>query len=238
MVNLDPIWNRARADLVIATEHGESDQFLWEHSVRVARNASMIAKLPAARDLPVDTAALLAAALYHEAGWVVRCREGQVKRIEILTRTHHDAHREQSASFLETSLENILSSASLERASTAVRTMNDREIGSVEGRLLTEAENLEEFGVLSLWPMVRRGAVEGKGVQAVLDTWRRRTEYHFWTARLNDSFHFPEVRDLARRRLEGFERFMRELEAQHNSLDLQEIDALFSARPLEVPAPR
>jgi hypothetical protein len=89
-----------------------------------------------------------------------------------------------------------------------------------------------------LWSAIRRGAVDGKGVQAVLDTWRRKKEYQFWTARLNDSFRFEPVRELARRRLEKFERLLEELGDQHAAVD---VAALLSVRrddPVQSPSLR
>jgi len=219
MVRLDPIWSRARADLVTPTAQGEVDLFLWEHSVRVSQSALQISKLPILRSQSPDDAAIVAAGLYHDAGWVVRLKDGEIERSEILVRSCPDTHREQGAAMMESALAGLLPSDSLERASQAIRTLNARDIESVEGRVVTEAENLDEFGILSLWTAIRRGALEGKGWQAVIDTWRRRKEYHFWTARLNDSFRFGKVRELAKERLASVERFMEDLEAQHQCRD-------------------
>lgn len=222
MVSLEPIWNRARLDLVLSGEHGEPDVYLWEHSVRVAQSALRIAQLPGVAAQSPDHAAVVAAGLYHEAGWVVRYAQGEVQRLEILTRPPTDNHRDQAVHFMQERLRDLLSAESLERASIAVRTLNDREVPNLEGRIVTEADNLDEFGVIALWPAVRRGALEGKGVRAIIDTWKRRKEYQFWSARLNDSFHFPEVREIARARLERLERFMADLEEQQQGADIVE----------------
>lgn len=216
----DRIWNRARADLVVTTELGDEDLFLWEHSARVARNAQQIAKLPAVQALSPDEGAILGAALYHEAGWIARFKEGAIRRDEILMRPLSDADREQGSLILERSLSKLLPRDSLTRAVQAVRLFNERVIESIEGQVITEADNLDEFGVLSLWATVRRGVVDGKAVQAAIDTWRRRKEYRFWEARLKDAFRFDEVRRVATKRLEKLERLMQELEEQHEGADI------------------
>ena len=221
MVPLDPIWNAARADLVIATESGDPDLFLWEHSVRVARSAQQIAALPVVRKQAPDESAVVAAALYHDAGWAVRWREGTAKRTEILVRPTPEPHREQGASMMEQSLAEVITADSLERASSAIRTINDYEIPTIEGQIVTEAENLEEFGLISLWTAVRRGMLDGKGVETVIETWRRRKEYRFWEAFLADSFRFDRVREIGKERLAKLERMMEELEEQQQGLDLQ-----------------
>lgn len=220
MASLEPIWNRARVDLSLTTETGDPDVFLWEHSARVGQYALQIAQIPDIKANGPDMSSVLAAALYHDAGWAVRVRAGEAKRLEILVRPNPENHREQGALLMETSLEGLLSRESLERASRAIRTLNDRVIPLLEGRIVSDAENLDEFGVLSFWPAVRRGALEGKGIKTVIDTWRRRQEYHFWTARLGDSFRFASVREIARARLAKLERAMEELEQQHLGADI------------------
>ncbi len=219
-MELDAIRQRARADLVVMTDQGDLDVFLWEHSVRVARSAEQIARLPEVAPKGVDEAALVAAALYHDAGWVVACREGRVDRRDILLSPLPDSSWGQAASLLEARLAPILQPSSLRRAAIAVREMGKRKPESIEGRILLEANNLDEFGVTALWPAIRRGLIDGKGVQAVIDSWRRKKEYQFWSARVKDSFRFPAVRKQAERRLKRLERFMRELEEQQQGLDL------------------
>ena len=176
MTELDSIWNHAHADHVILTDQGEEDVFLWEHAVRVGQTALLIAELPVVRSQAPDEVALLAAALYHDAGWVARWKAGEVLRVEILARPPTETHREQSATFMEESLAKVLPAASLKRAGAAIRALSDRRIEPIEGQIVAEAENLDEFGLLSFWPTIRRGVLDGKGVQAVVETWHRRKE--------------------------------------------------------------
>jgi hypothetical protein len=219
-MDLEAIWRRARADLVMTTSRGDSDVFLWEHSSRVAKSAQSIAELPEVRVASPDPLAVVAAALYHDAGWVTRWKNGEIERTEVLLATVTEATREQGALMLERSLAGHLPQESLTRASRAVRLLSERELDSIDAQVVAEAENLEEFGVLSLWQAVRRGTREGKGVRAVLDTWRRKREYQFWSARLSDSFRFDSVRELAAERLSRLERLMEELEDQQLGRDV------------------
>ncbi|MBI4718789.1 MAG: hypothetical protein HY763_13360 [Planctomycetes bacterium] len=230
----DPIWTRARSDLVIVTAEGEEDVFLWEHSARLARSALVIAALAGVREQTPDALAILAAGLYHDAGWTLRFQEGAVSRGEILSRPLSAAHREPGVRLMEQALFGLVPPPSLERAAKAIRSLHDRALLTVEGRVLGDAENLEEFGLLSLWPAIRRGTHDGKGVQAVIDQWDRRREYQFWNARINEGFHFTQVRDVARRRLESYQRAIEELRHQHQGDDLAATPAgTNSARSLE-----
>lgn len=220
MANLDAIWARARDDLVIACAQGDEDLFLWEHSVRVARNAQLITRLPDVSDDSLSETVIVVAALYHDAGWAVRFRDGEVQRCDILVRPAPETHPDQGAMLMESSLAKLVSAEVVGRAANVIRSLKRRDAATLEARIVADADNLDEFGALALWPNIRRGALDGRGVQAALDTWRRRKEYQFWTARLNDSFHFGAVREFAQKRLEAYEKFMEALEIQHLGKDL------------------
>ncbi|HNQ21571.1 MAG TPA: HDOD domain-containing protein [Phycisphaerae bacterium] len=237
MVQADAIWNRARADLIIVDERGQQDSYLWEHAQRVARCAQLVARLPEVRKQNPDDAAVLAAALYHDAGWVMRLRESSVARAQILNRAGSEAHRSLGAQLMEKQLEGLLPAESLRRASRAIRSLNERQIDTIEGQIVTDAENLNEVGLLSLWPIIRRGAEEGKDIESVLRTWQRQKEFRFWDARLKDAFRFDAVRRLAERRLERFGHFMQELEEQHASADLRLLIEERTPRPADTPTP-
>jgi hypothetical protein len=122
---------------------------------------------------------------------------------------------------LEKSLAKLLPRPTLLRAADAVLALADRQATIIETRIVSDANHLDEFGMLSLWTSIRRGALEGKAVQSTLETWRRRQEYRFWEARLADSFYFAAVRAAADRRLVMFEQFMGVLEAEAGAEDIQ-----------------
>jgi hypothetical protein len=230
-MDLDAIWKRARSDLTITTKHGDPDVFLWEHSSRVARVAQRIAQLPEVRSHDPDELAVVAAALYHDAGWAIRSRAGEIDRTEVLLGPTTDTAGEQAAALMEQGLSGMIPPGSLERATRAIHEMAEREPGSIEAQVIVEANNLEEFGLLMLWPSIRRGMVDGKGIQAVIESWRRKKEYQFWNARLRDSFRFAPVRAVAERRLERLEQFMLVLEEQHQGADIDGVEALRPAVP-------
>ena len=216
----DVIWSRARADLVVSTDRGDEDVFLWEHSSRVAQNVRQIIKLPSVHSAVPDEAAVVAAALYHEAGWIARLSRGEINRLDLLVQNVREDHGEEGASLLERSLAKLLPSDSIARASHALRTMADNDSTCIEAQVLRDADHLDEFGIISLWTTVRRGLIDGKGVQAAIDTWRRRKEYRFWDARLKDSFRFPAVQTIARRRLAELDLMMQEFDRQQQSADI------------------
>lgn len=210
----DALWRRARSDLVLRTDRGDDDVFLWEHSARVAKTSLRIVTLPEVRAVSPDETVLAAAALYHDAGWISRVHDREIAREDVLITSVPPTHYEQSALVLQKSLSKLLAREVLRRAGACVCALADRDTDSVEAQIVAEADCLDEFGMPSLWSTIRRGVAEGKAVQAAVETWRRRREYHFWEARLNDSFRFPSVRAIAEQRLAHFERVMEVLETQ------------------------
>lgn len=226
MSELDRVWQQARSDLMVATVTGDPDLFLWEHASRIARAACAMARLECVQKLHPDLSAVTAAALYHDAGWVARFQSGEIDRCEILVRPPSETHRDQGVLMMEKGLANLLPREAIRRASIAIRSMSRRATDSVEARIVSDADNLDEFGPLALWPSIRRGLLDGKGIQAVIDTWQRRKEYHFWSARLNDSFHFEPVRKIAEKRLAIYERIMQEVECH---LEVSDLDSAVDA---------
>jgi len=219
----EAIRNQARDDLMIPTEEGTLDVFLWEHSIRVARYAGNIVRLPEVRAASPDENAVLATALYHDAGWSVGLQNEEFHRDDILIGSQPDSHFERGAQLMEESLGDLLSEESLARASRAIRVLKDHRTDSIEAHVVSDADNLDEFGIVSLWLTVRRGLCDGKGVEAAVGTWRRKSEYHFWEARLRDSFRFAPVRELAAKRLDSLGQLMGELEDQHRALDVESL---------------
>lgn len=221
-MGLEAIWKRARADLTLTTPQGGQDVFLWEHTVRVARSAEYICRIPEVRVRTPDEVAVTAAALYHDAGWVVRLRAGEIERHEILLGPAPESVGTEGVGMMERSLKDLIPPETLDRAGAAIRARNDRRTEQIEAQIIAEADNLEEFGLMFLWPAIRRGAFDGKGVQSILDTWRRRKEYQFWTARMTDSFRFETTRNLAVARLARLETFMTDLLIQQEVQDLRQ----------------
>lgn len=216
----DAISKRARDDLTIITEQGEPDVFLWEHCSRVARYARWVVRQPEVRALSPDEPAVIAGALYHDAGWIVRLQEKEIRREHVLISPMSERHFELGAAFLERRLENALPPETIRRAAQAVRALQARRVESIDGQVIAEADSLDEAGLVSLWRRIRRATLEGKGIQAELEMWKRKSEFGFWEAWLNNVFRFPVVRRAAVERLKRTERFLHELSLEHEAKDL------------------
>lgn len=212
----------ARADLVLVAEYGHHDQFLWEHAKHIAQSAQYISKLNLVRDYVPDDVTILAASFYLEAGWVARHQQGQIEISDIRIGQLNEAGRELGIVLMEKSLSKLVDSESLRKTRLVIQTISRKPPETIEGQIIRDAINLNDFGYIPLWLSIRRVIHEGKGIQAVIDTWKRKKEYHFWNARLRDAFIFQPVRKVAEDRFKKFERFMDELETQHTSVDLMD----------------
>lgn len=219
---LDAVHAKARGFLVMRNERGEEfDLFLWEYALRVAKTGQLIAELPDVRRMHPSEVVIAASALFHESGWMARIREGRASRFDVLNPRLGADVRQVSAQCLEDQLADVLDRRTLEAASAAVRTMHERRATSVEARIVSDARNLCEFGVLGRWSSMRRHMVDGRGLDLMLRRWHTEQDFRYWEGRLADSFHFESVRSLAERRLRGLERLMSDVQMEHNADDLR-----------------
>ena len=229
-----PIRERAGDDLVLRLEDGRTDVVVWEHTVRVVDLVERILALPDVPARHVDRTALSAAAYYHDAGWVIQYKQGQIKTWEIRSRPTSDLQRELAADWMQDRLNNLLEPASLRIATQAVRQCNQRRTMLLEAQILNEAESLDEIGPLALWQQARRFAGEGKGLQDAIEMWNRQKEYRFWEARIKECFRFEQTRRLAHERLGMMVKCFAALAEHRNAEDL---DRTLNALPRR-PQPR
>lgn len=102
----------------------------------------------------------------------------------------------------------------LDRAAGILRDLPRKSPESAEARLLADAVNLEDFGLLGL---VLSAMHIGRGnapLSQVIDAFHKRTAYGYWDVRLKDGFHHRHVRELARQRLEEARKAVAGLEAE------------------------
>ena len=71
-----------------------------------------------------------------------------------------------------------------------------------DAKLLADAVNLDDYGVIGLSLQTIQLARQGDGVAQLVDGLDKREQYGYWEARLKDGFHYEVVRQIAQRRLE------------------------------------
>jgi len=220
------IWDRAKSALTLSRPDGRADLFLWEQAVRIARSALTICDVAVSGESEPDRAAIVAAALFHNAAWVGYVRREVVAPEKVLLLPLKEDHYALSAQIMESTLHGELEVESFARALEAVQSLGHRSAECVEAHVVSDAVQLEEFSLSSLWPTIRRGVFEAQSIRSVIERWRRRSEYHFWSARLEESFHFDEVRKLASARLERLGRVIADLEREQQCDDAMTNDPM------------
>lgn len=227
MVDLDQVAHIARELLVITDHANRQDLWLWEHSERVSRVATMLASLPEVAGTPPNRTALAIAGYFHDAGWAIQVREGKVDRWQVLSRPTNELQRELGATAVVECVLDLAAPETLECAVQAIRNANNRNTAQVEAQLIAEAENLDEIGVLYVLRQFRQYQAEGRPLDQLITTWKTQLEYQYWEARVNDTLRFETTRRLARERLSGVASMMKMVLRTMTADDLREtIDSL------------
>jgi len=118
-----------------------------------------------------------------------------------MARTNLKDRSEQAAELLVSMLDDV-DEALLDRATRLLHEMPHRSPVPEEAKLLADALNLEDFGVIGLMDQMIQLARQGDGVAQLADGIDKREQYGYWEARLKDGFHFELVRQIATRRLD------------------------------------
>ncbi|MBI4578097.1 MAG: HD domain-containing protein [Planctomycetes bacterium] len=223
-MNLD-LLKRAEVDLSLGLSSSPLDKLVWEHSVRVTRTATAIAGLTELADRAIDRRALTAAALYHDAGWVLQFRAGEAIPRDLLLRPTCEVQRELAAAWIADHLRDDVPPRSLGVASNAIRYCNDRQTHLIEAQILAEAENLDEIGPQAILLMIRRQMADGRTLADLVRLWQRQEEYHYWQARIKEGLRFDAVRRIATQRWQALRRFMDDLAVCVNFEDLAGLES-------------
>jgi hypothetical protein len=89
----------------------------------------------------------------------------------------------------------------LDRATRVLQEMPHRSPMLDEAKLLADAVNIDDLGVIGVVLQAIQLARQGEGVTQLAAGCDKREQYGYWEARLKDGFHFEAVRQIAVRRL-------------------------------------
>ena len=200
-----------------------NDIWLWEHAQRVMKLARALALLPEAREIGADQPdqdGVTLAALFADAGWAKQVRGGEIDHWQMLCRPTNDTQRELAVRALIEEAAGHVPDRLIEVAAGAIRECNNRYTKLAEARILSEAENLDEIGILYVLRQHRQFQAEGLPLDQLVINWGRHLEYRYWDARINDCLRWEAARQIARERLRAVEQFMEALTRDRGALDL------------------
>lgn len=119
-----------------------------------------------------------------------------------LGRTNLKDRAEQAAELLVSLFQDEVDETLLDRATRVLHEMPHRSPVPDESKLLADAVNLEDFGIIGLLAQMIQLTRGGDGIVQLAEGAEKREQYGYWEARLKDGFHFEPVRQMARRRLD------------------------------------
>jgi HD superfamily phosphodiesterase len=206
---IQTLWSRAALDM--RGTAGNVDSVVWEHSVRVAHLTETIMAMPEVAHHVIDRIALTAAALYHDAGWLLDLREGRVTQEAMLLKRTTDEQRERAAAWMMTCLADVLEPGRLRLAARIITECNDRSTHLLEAQILADAENLDHVGPQAVWFMVRRQLAEHRSLDQMIANWQQQSQYGYWPLWIKESLRFPSAQRMAEERWKAMDRFMEDV---------------------------
>ena len=130
-------------------------------------------------------------------------RQNVVPAVGKLGRTNLKERAEQAAEMLVSQLGDSIEESLLDRATRLLQELPHRSPMLDEAKLLADAVNLEDFGMIGIIQQTVQLTRQGDGLMQVAEGAEKRDQYGYWDARLKDGFHFEPVRRMALHRLEN-----------------------------------
>lgn len=216
--------------LTAPAQDARSNSRLWDQAKRLLRIAGIICELPELTepDLPIDRLAL--------SGAVYFCRADLVETEtckNLKTKSSPEPNRldstKISAGIAAEKLHGQLSEQKINKISMIILESGNRLTTLNEAKILSDAQNLDDMGIVGLFSQLRNSSLLGQGPSDVLRSWKKKIDYGYFQARLEDSFHFESVKRIAKKRFELAEKFMSGLQDECSAKDILEtIENMFS----------
>jgi HD superfamily phosphodiesterase len=212
----------ARGVLVGPSPLGREDAFLLDHALRTLRNLDVILGFEEVKTLRADRLCLDAAALFHDAARVRLERERRESAVYAAATFSAEDVRGYSAEVAGDVLKDLLDAKQVEHVQNIIRQYQNRATAVGEAMILSDACNLDDMGALGVWRELRRFALEGRSPAEALTSWRRKLDYGYFPARIQETFRFAETRRWAEARFRRVEAFMSEMIRENEAGDPRE----------------
>ncbi len=225
MSEIDNIKQVAQQALTAQTIAGATDKTLWDRAQRLVRNIEHICQLPEIMDknLSIDRFCLMAAAYFTDASFAYYPDAKNTSIPAVLVDINTIDLRNFSAQAVTDKLTDILTEQKIDKINKIIIESGNRLTNMTEAMILSDARNLDDLGTIGVFNEFRRYVTQGRSVSDALQSWKKKIDYHYWQARLKESFHFESVREIAARRFSAAEEFMNQLLVENTGKDLEQI---------------
>jgi hypothetical protein len=206
--SLDPLMNpmpmsldtklvqRLEKALAVVDDHGTVGPRLREDALRIWRRIGRFQQLGLLTHvIDADALELACYALQLPLRQDKRLPTGKPARASLRDRA------EEAAEMLVGLLDKTADESLLDRTTRLLHEMPHRSPMLDEAKLLADAVNLDDFGVIGIVNQIVQLARQGEGLAALADGLHKREQYGYWDARIRDGFHFLAARNIAQTRL-------------------------------------
>jgi hypothetical protein len=188
---------RLASALAVVDEHDTQGARLIDDATRLWRRVGRLMEMTLIPgDIDTDALELGCYAMQLPLRNIKTLASGKLARPNLRDRS------EQAAELLVVSFGSEIDEALLDHTTRLLHELPQRTPMLDEARLLADAVNLDDFGVIGLMNQAIQLARQGEGISPISEGCAKRELYGYWDARLKDGFHFDPIRDLARQRLD------------------------------------
>ncbi|HVT90353.1 MAG TPA: hypothetical protein VHD56_15985 [Tepidisphaeraceae bacterium] len=186
---------RLASALQTVDEHSTEGARLIDDARRLWRRVQRLVRLDLVADPDVRS--------LEVACWAMQLpmRQAKLPSAGKLGKTNLRDRAEQAAELLISTLSDDADDELLDRVARLLHETPHRPPMLEDARLLADAVNLEDFGIIGLVGQMIQLARQGDGIVQLVEGCDKREQYGYWEARLKDGFHFEPVRQIAKRRL-------------------------------------
>jgi hypothetical protein len=202
-----------------------SSKWLWDRTRRIVRNCKLICGLDevTAANLPIERFCLTAAAYFADAGFIRFAESGQCPNGVILSELNVNDLRKFSTSIVADKLAETDLEAKIDKINLIIMESSTINSKLAEARILSDARGLDDMGAVGVFNEFRKYAFHGDGPSDSLVGWKRKIDYRYWQSRLDESFSFESVANIAKRRFATAETFMNHLADENSGRDIEEM---------------
>lgn len=225
MESIEQIRKIAYGLLIVQSPSGQSERWLWDRTCRVVRHIQAISRMPELQEMQnsIDLPALELAGYLSDSGLPIYAQAKELPFPAALLELGRPEIRDFSIQIIHEKLADLSDSKLTDSACRIIAESDNRFTQMIEARILSDARNLEDMGTIGIIQDIRRCLLQGKGITAILEGWKRKIDYRYWEARLKESFHFESVRRIAQQRFVSAENCMRALETEESGLDFKNL---------------
>ncbi|MCK5564802.1 MAG: hypothetical protein KAJ07_06110 [Planctomycetes bacterium] len=215
MIENDDIIEIAKQVLLSRAFDGQTDNWLWDTAERIERNVNFICQSTEIQraNLAIDLFCLKAAVYFYQTGLIQAAGSSDALYLDLAELTR------LSTLVVTEKLSKVVDTKRIQKINDIMIQACEKNTRLNEAKILSDAINLDDIGSVGIFNQARTGALHKKSISQLLNNYKKKADYGYWQARLNESFHFKNTAKIANKRFAIMTAFMQNLEKESASLD-------------------